>query len=225
MSEDACHSVFMSSRFTKKSLVNVSGRLVKTPSSDCPTFAFRTRMPPTSTVISGAVSVSMCARSTSSSSAELVSVSEVVAEPVCGRFEHGKRVHVGLLLQRVRAPRREGNLHVVPGVLRSLLDGRAPAQNDHVSERDHLPAGLRAVEVLLDLLQGLQHLPSSAGLLTSQSFCGARRMRAPFAPPRLSVPRNVAADAQAVETSWEMDSPDARILPLRAAMSCSPINS
>ena len=37
-------------------------------------------------------------------------------------------------------------------------------------------------------------------------------MRAPFAPPRLSVPRNVAADAQAVETSWEMDSPEARIL-------------
>ena len=40
-------------------------------------------------------------------------------------------------------------------------------------------------------------------------------MRAPFAPPRLSVPRNVAADAHAIETSWEMDSPDARILPLR----------
>ena len=66
---------------------------------------------------------------------------------------------------------------------------------------------------------------SSAGLLTSQSFCGARRIRAPLAPPRLSVPRKLAADAQAVETSWEMDSPEARILPLRAAMSCSPISS
>ena len=50
-------------------------------------------------------------------------------------------------------------------------------------------------------------------------------MRAPFAPPRLSLPRNVAADAQAVVTSWEMESPDARILAFRAAMSCSPINS
>ena len=39
-------------------------------------------------------------------------------------------------------------------------------------------------------------------------------MRAPLAPPRLSVPRNVDADAQAVETSWEMDSPEARILRL-----------
>ena len=32
-------------------------------------------------------------------------------------------------------------------------------------------------------------LASSAGSLTSQSFCGARRIRAPLAPPRLSVPR------------------------------------
>ena len=62
-------------------------------------------------------------------------------------------------------------------------------------------------------------LASCAGWLTSQSFCGARRMRAPFAPPRLSEPRNVDADAQAVETSSETDRPEARILPLSAAMS------
>ena len=41
-------------------------------------------------------------------------------------------------------------------------------------------------------------------------------MRAPFAPPRLSEPRNVDADAQAVETSWETDRPDARILRLQS---------
>ena len=64
---------------------------------------------------------------------------------------------------------------------------------------------------------------SSTGLLTSQSFCGARRSRPPFAPPRLSVPRKLAAAAQAMLTSWETDSPDARISPLRAAMSSSPI--
>ena len=46
-------------------------------------------------------------------------------------------------------------------------------------------------------------------------------MRAPFAPPRLSVPRNDAADAQAVETSWETDSPEARTFALRSAMSRS----
>ena len=37
-------------------------------------------------------------------------------------------------------------------------------------------------------------------------------MRAPFAPPRLSEPRNVEAEAHAVETSCETVSPDARIL-------------
>ena len=46
-------------------------------------------------------------------------------------------------------------------------------------------------------------------------------MRAPLAPPRLSEPRNVEADAQAVETSWDTGRPDARIFGFSAAMSCS----
>jgi hypothetical protein len=33
-------------------------------------------------------------------------------------------------------------------------------------------------------------------------------MRAPLAPPRRSVARNVAADAHAVRTSWLIDTPD-----------------
>ena len=44
---------------------------------------------------------------------------------------------------------------------------------------------------------------SRAGSLTSQSFWGERRMRAPFAPPRLSDPRKVEAEAQAVVTRSE----------------------
>ena len=47
--------------------------------------------------------------------------------------------------------------------------------------------------------------------MISQFFCGSRRMRAPLAPPRLSEPRKVAAEAHAVETSWEMVRPDASI--------------
>ena len=50
-------------------------------------------------------------------------------------------------------------------------------------------------------------------------------MRAPFAPPRMSELRKVDAEAQAVETSWETDRPEARIFALRAAISSSPINS
>ena len=63
-----------------------------------------------------------------------------------------------MLLGRVRPPRRERDRDVVPGFLRRLLDGRAPTQNDQVSERDPLPGTLRAVEFLLDLFQFLQHL-------------------------------------------------------------------
>ena len=64
----------------------------------------------------------------------------------------------GLLRRRVHAPRREGNLHVVAGLLRSCLDGCAAAQNDQVSKRDLLPTGLRAVEILLDRLQRPKNL-------------------------------------------------------------------
>ena len=65
---------------------------------------------------------------------------------------------------------------------------------------------------------------SSFGSFTSQPFCGARRMREPLAPPRLSVPRKLAADAQAVWTRRETDNPEARIFPLSAATSCSLIS-
>ena len=64
---------------------------------------------------------------------------------------------------------------------------------------------------------------SRAGSFTSQSFCGARRRRAPFAPPRRSEPRKVDADAHAVETSSETERPDARIAAFSAAMSPSSI--
>jgi hypothetical protein len=65
---------------------------------------------------------------------------------------------------------------------------------------------------------------SWAGLLTAQSFCGARRMRAPFAPPRLSEPRNVDAEAHAVETSSPTVSPDARMALLSASASLASIS-
>src|SRR5258706_14169040 len=63
-----------------------------------------------------------------------------------------------------------------------------------------------------------------AGWLTAQSFWGARRMRAPLAPPRLSDPRNVEAEAQAVETSCDTDNFEAKIAFLRAAMSLASIS-
>jgi hypothetical protein len=50
-------------------------------------------------------------------------------------------------------------------------------------------------------------------------------MRAPFAPPRLSLPRNVDADAHAAEISCEVERPESRILPFRATMSSGPTSS
>jgi hypothetical protein len=73
---------------------------------------------------------------------QFFSRAEIVAEPVSGRLEHGERVHVRLLLRGVRAAGCERNRDVVSGVPRGLLDGRAPAQNDEVGNRDLRCAGL-----------------------------------------------------------------------------------
>ena len=116
-------------------------------------------MPPTRTVISGAVSVSNCALSTSISSAGTARAClEVVAEPVGGRLEHGEGIDVGLLLRRVRAPRREGNRR------RRGRPSSPPARRRRNRRgRSGRPARpscrrLRGVERLLDRLERLQHL-------------------------------------------------------------------
>ncbi|CSI96940.1 Uncharacterised protein [Vibrio cholerae] len=55
--------------------------------------------------------------------------------------------------------------------------------------------------------------------MPSQSFCGARRIRAPLAPPRLSEPRKVRALSQAVLTISLMLRPLAAIFALTALTS------
>ena len=66
---------------------------------------------------------------------------------------------------------------------------------------------------------------SCSGSLTSQLRCGSSRSRAPFAPPRLSVVRNVAADAHAVVTSWLIESPESSSVAFRDATSASSTSS
>ena len=53
--------------------------------------------------------------------------------------------------------------------------------------------------------------------MPSQSFCGAKRMREPLAPPRLSEPRYVRALSQAVVTRSETERPEAAIACLTSA--------
>jgi hypothetical protein len=50
-------------------------------------------------------------------------------------------------------------------------------------------------------------------------------MRAPLAPPRLSDPRNVEAEAQAVDTSCETVKPEANTAALSDSASLLSINS
>ena len=60
-----------------------------------------------------------------------------------------------------------------------------------------------------------------SGWFTSQSFCGASRRRAPLAPPRLSEPRKVEAEAQAVETKCDIDRPVPMMVAFRSAISAA----
>ena len=67
-------------------------------------------------------------------------------------------------------------------------------------------------------------LDSCEGLFTAQNLCGAKRTLAPLAPPRLSEPRKVEAEAQAVETNSETDRSVASIFAFKSATSASLIN-
>ncbi|MNT60500.1 hypothetical protein D3C72_1980840 [compost metagenome] len=60
---------------------------------------------------------------------------------------------------------------------------------------------------------------SCAGWLTAQSFWGASRTRAPLAPPRMSEPRKVEAEAHAVDTSCVGVRPEASTFFVSAATS------
>ena len=69
----------------------LSGFLVNTPCWDLLELVFNTRIPPTRTVISGAVSPSSCARSTNISSAETAYLAlMIIAETICFRFKDRK---------------------------------------------------------------------------------------------------------------------------------------
>ncbi len=99
-----------------------------------------------------------------------------------------------------------------PRTIRSASDTRLPSDRASLKSR-WIPSRTASTRA------------SCSGWLTSQSFCGASRMRAPLAPPRRSEPRKVAADDQAVWTSSETVSPEPRILASRSATSSASTSS
>ena len=214
-----CHCVRMSSRLTKKSLVSRSGR----PGEDAMVGAARIRAEDAQAAEEHGHLRPRQVQQLRPVHKGFLGLHElmllawmIVAEAVGARLERREGLHVGLLLRRVHAARREGYLDVSSGVLRGLLDRRAAGENDQVGERNLLAARLAEALKSFWIASSFSSTVSScAGWFTSQSFCGARRMRAPLAPPRLSERRKVEAEAHAVETSCETDSPEARILRLQ----------
>src|SRR4030066_2287 len=57
------------------------------------------------------------------------------------------------------------NGYFVTGFFRRLLDTRATAQNDQVSQRNLLATRLGAIECFLDALQSLEHFCQPRGLV------------------------------------------------------------
>jgi len=120
-------------------------------------------------------------------------------------------------------PGANGTVTAWPAFLAACSMPAQPARTIRSASETFLPSDCAALNALRMPSSAWSTFASCFGWLTSQSFCGARRMRAPLAPPRLSEPRKVEAAAQAVETSSETDRPAARIWPFRAAMSLASI--
>jgi hypothetical protein len=123
-------------------------------------------------------------------------------------------------------PGANGTVTFVPGVPGRLLDGGASAQDDQVGQRDLLAAGLRAVEVLLDLLERLQHLRQPG------RFVGLPVLLRREADPRSVGTATLVGAAEAGRRipgrGDQLRDGQTRVedlLRLSAAMSCSPISS
>ena len=125
----------MSSRFTKKSVVNASGRFVKTPKSDRSEVGVQD--PQTADEhrhLRRAQRQALGAFHEQLLGGTAVTISQVVAETVEGRLEHGEGLYVGVLLQGVRATGREGNLHVVARRFAAFFHGGTAAEHDEVGQ-------------------------------------------------------------------------------------------
>ena len=80
----------------------------------------------------------------------------VVAESIGQGLEDRKRIHVGVLLGRVGASGRKGNLHVAARILSGLFDGSHAAKHDEVGHRHLGAAG--SIELFLNAFEHVEHL-------------------------------------------------------------------
>ena len=166
------HSVSMSSRFTKKSLVNVPGRLVSTPTLDCGVFALRARRPPTSTVISGALRVSRKARSTSRYSAgtSCPSPRKLRNPSASGSSTANDSTSVWSCDASVR-PGAKGTCTLWPASFAAFSTAAHPPRTiTSASETFFLPLACASLNSFWIPSRVFSTFASSGGLLTAQSF-------------------------------------------------------
>ena len=133
---------------------------VNTPCFEPPVLAPSTRSPPTSTVISGAVSVSSCALSTSRCSA---SASSTCPSGSCGsrRPSGSRKLNDSTSVCACEASLRpgvNGTFTLTPAFFAAFSMPAPPAEHDQVGQRHLLAARGRLVEVELDALEHLEHL-------------------------------------------------------------------
>ena len=77
----------------------------------------------------------------------------VIAKAVRGRFQNRERLHAGLILRSVHAPRGERHCDVNARSLGGGLDRCAATEQDQVGLRNFLAARCRFLKPLLDHLQ------------------------------------------------------------------------
>ena len=213
----------MSIRLTKKSLDNRPRRSVNTPrlaSGPVPALTPSTRRPPTSTVISGAESVRSWARSTRSSSAgRSISRARWLRNPSDRGSSTAKdSASVIAAVASVR-PGVNGTTTSCPASRAASSTAAEPPSTIRSASDTFVPSVWAALNSCWIASSRVSTAARASGRFTSHPFCGSSRMRAPLAPPRLSLPRKVEAEAQAVETRSGTDRPEPSSFALRAATS------
>ena len=121
-------------------------------------------------------------------------------------------------------PGWKGTVTSCPPSLAAFSTAAPPASTIRSARETFFPSLAEALNSFWMPSRVPSTLASWSGSFTAQNRWGARRTRAPLAPPRLSLPRNVLALAQAALTSSLTPRPEASTLALRAAMSVASIS-
>ena len=112
-----------------------------------------------------------------------------------------------------------GTLIVTPPSFAAFSIAAAPASTIKSAIETCFPPVADVLNSFWIVSNASNTLDNCAGLFAAQYFWGAKRILAPLAPPLLSDPRNVEAEAQAAETNSETVKPEASTFAFKASIS------